>query len=245
MARKIVITSGKGGVGKTTITAFLGAKLAEQGERVVVVDLDLGLNNLDIAMGVEDKVVYDLTDAVEGRCRAKQSMIQSEQKNLYVIPSAHTFSRQITGQNVKLLIEGLANGFDYVLLDCPAGIDNGFMRAVSVADEAIVVVVPTLASMRDADKVITVLRSYKLEQISCVVNMCRKDLIRRNRMLSPQEIESILKIPIIAEIPSDDYVLTAKNFNLPKFSCVSRCFKALSKTVKTTKRKVVNEWVKQ
>lgn len=245
MARRIVITSGKGGVGKTSVAAFLGAKLAEAGERVAVLDLDFGLNNLDVAMGVEDKVVYDITDAVEGRCRAKQALVQCDNRNLYVIPSAHTFSKQVTGQNVKLLIDGLSDSFDYVLLDSPAGIDAGFQRAVSAADEALVVVTPTLSSLRDADKVLTILKSYRLDSVTCVVNRFRADLVKRGKQMSPAEIESVLKIPVIASIPESDAVLLAESYKLPYFSEPNGRFKQLARCVKLGKYRKYNKFAEE
>ena len=150
MARRIVITSGKGGVGKTTITANLGIALANLGARVVLIDVDFGLNNLDVVMGLENKIVYDFLDIIEGRCRAKQALVRdNEKRNLFVLPSGNVpAAANITGQQIKLVIEGIAPLFDYVLIDCPAGIDTGFHRAVACADEAIVVATPSLPSLR-------------------------------------------------------------------------------------------------
>ena len=142
MVRKIVVTSGKGGVGKTTVVANLGRMLAGFGKRVLLVDIDFGLNNLDVTLGLENKITYDLTDVYEGRCRAKQALIQCDNcKNLYVLPSVNTdvFS-SMSGQNIKLIVDSVSSLFDYVIFDCPAGIDVGFHRATSCAEEAIVVV---------------------------------------------------------------------------------------------------------
>ena len=199
MARKIVITSGKGGVGKTTLTANLGIALASLGQRVCLIDIDFGLNNLDVVMGVENKVVYNIVDVLEGRCRIKQALVQhSNLKNLFVLPSgSNECGYRISGQSIKLLIESFSPLFDYIFFDCPAGIDIGFHRAVSCADEAIVVTTPSLTSLRDADKVISILNSYKLNKVGLVVNRARGDLIMSEKMLTPYDIQALLKIELI------------------------------------------------
>ena len=209
MAKTIVITSGKGGVGKTTVTANLGYRLAEKGYRVVIVDTDFGLNNLDVISGVEDKIVFDLIDVIENKCRVKQALIESEvHKNLYVLPSAHSLTKtEINGQNIKLALEGLSNSFDYVLLDCPAGIDVGFHRAVACSNEAIIVTTPNLSSIRDADKVLSILKSYKLNDISVVVNRVRGDLVISGKMYSVEDIENTLGISAVGIIPENDEVM--------------------------------------
>ena len=206
MAIKYVVTSGKGGVGKTTITSNLGLKLAESGYRVVVIDGDLGLNNLDVLTGVENKAVFDLSDAVEGKCRAKQALVESPlSKNLFVLPSCHTLtSPEITGQGVKKVISEIEGLFDYLFIDCPAGIDLGFHRAVSCADRAIVVVAPTITSVRDADKVISILKSYSVSQIEVIVNRIRGDLVLSGKSLNENDIENTLKTQILGVIPDDD-----------------------------------------
>ena len=206
MAEKYVITSGKGGVGKTTLTANIGLKLAESGKRVAVVDGDLGLNNLDVLTGVENKSVFDLSDVVSGKCRAKQALVESPLcKNLYVLPSAHTLtSPEVSGQGVKKAIECIDGLFDYIFIDSPAGIDLGFHRAVSCADKAIVIVTPTITSVRDADKVISILKSYPLSSVELIVNRVRGDLILSGKSLSPDDIENTLKIQALGAIPDDD-----------------------------------------
>jgi septum site-determining protein MinD len=208
MAKVIVITSGKGGVGKTTVTANLGYRLAEKGYRVVIIDTDFGLNNLDVVAGVEDKIVFDLIDVIENKCRAKQALIESVyNKNLFVLPSSHTLTKsEIQGQNVKLAIENILPLFDYALLDCPAGIDAGFHRAVSVADSAILVATPSVSSVRDADKVLSILKSYRLNDISLVVNRIRGDLVLSGKMYSADEIENTLGIKTVGIIPENDAI---------------------------------------
>ncbi|MBR2322449.1 MAG: septum site-determining protein MinD [Clostridia bacterium] len=206
MAIKYVVTSGKGGVGKTTLTANIGLKLAESGKRVAVVDGDLGLNNLDVLTGVENKSVFDLSDVVSGKCRAKQALVESPlNKNLFVLPSAHTLtSPEISGQGIKSAINSIEGLFDYVFIDCPAGIDLGFHRAVSCADRAIVVVTPTITSVRDADKVISILKSYALSGIEVIVNRIRGDLVLSGKSLSETDIENTLKVEVLGVIPDDD-----------------------------------------
>lgn len=206
MAIKYVVTSGKGGVGKTTLTANVGYYLAMQGFRVAVIDGDLGLNNLDVLTGVENKSVFDLSDVVNGKCRTKQALVESPlSKNLFVLPSAHTLtSPEVSGQGIKSALESIDGLFDYVFIDCPAGIDLGFHRAVSCADRAIVIVTPTITSVRDADKVISILKSYTLESIEVIVNRIRGDLVLSGKSLSPDDIENTLKTQSLGVIPEDD-----------------------------------------
>ena len=189
MGRKIVITSGKGGVGKTTVTANLGYRLAAMGRRVCLVDADFGLNNLDVAAGVEDSVIYDIVDCIEGRCRARQALVETpRRKNLFVLPSAHSFSRSnVSGDSLNELIDGLSGSFDYILIDCPAGVGGGFDKAISVADEGIVVTTAQISAMRDADKVLGIIRSRSLKKVSLIVNMVRGDLVADKVMLSPKQ----------------------------------------------------------
>ena len=179
MARKIVITSGKGGVGKTTICANLGARLASLGFRVCLMDVDIGLNNLDVVMGIEKKVMFDIIDVIEGRCRAKQALVQDHRiQSLYVMPSAHSYSASnVTGDKIKEVIDALDPSFDYILIDCPAGVEAGFHRAVYSANEAIVVVTPHISSVRDADKVLSILAGYDLVHKSIIINRIRGDLV--------------------------------------------------------------------
>lgn len=213
MARRIVITSGKGGVGKTTFTANLGVRLAKRGLRVCIMDLDLGLNNLDVILGVENKVIFDIVDVVDGKCRLKQALIQDKYCNsLYLLPSCKSYEKgMISGQNVKLIVDRLSRIFDYVLIDCPAGIGTGFHRAVSAADEAIVVMTPTLTSVRDAKKAVSLLESYDLISITGVVNRLRGDMVMSGEMMDAFEIFTMLDIQPLGIIPDDDGL----SFRLP------------------------------
>lgn len=206
MSRVIVFTSGKGGVGKTTICANLGVKLASMGSRVVMVDLDLGLNNLDVVMGIENKIVFDIVDVIENKCRIRQALVQDfRYPNLYVLPSSHLFSsNSVNAHSIKLITDSLSQLFDYVLIDCPAGIDIGFHRAVYCATEAIVVTTPHISSIRDADKVIAVLKSYNLVSTKLVVNRIRGDLVLNGEMVEAKRISQLLKTQLAGIIPDTD-----------------------------------------
>ncbi len=239
MARKIVITSGKGGVGKTTITANLGSFLAKNAKNVLLVDLDFGLNNLDVVMGIENKNSYDLKDVFEGRCRVRQALYQDEKyKNLYVLPSGKLKGNMITGAQIKLLISSLEKVFDYVLIDCPAGIDVGFHRAVSVADEALVVTTPTLSSIKDADIVISILKSYKLKDVGLIINRARGDLIMGQKMMSPIDIKDFLSIKLTGVVPEEDHMFLSSVGKIPKYTDSYRAFRVLADNVDKNKGEV-------
>ena len=242
MSRKIVITSGKGGVGKTTVTANLGYRLASMGKRVCLVDADFGLNNLDVASGVEQSVIYDVVDCIEGRCRPKQALIESpSRKNLFVLPSVHSFARsEIDSNSFNELIEGLSGSFDYVLIDCPAGVSGGFHKAVTSSDEAIIVTTLQLSALRDADKVIGIVKSYNLKKVSVVVNMVRGDLVADKAIISPEKAEDILKTELIGVIPSDDGVLLNNAVNLPCDCGAYKAFKTLASNVEKNRNKIFN-----
>lgn len=227
MARKIVVTSGKGGVGKTTLCANLGIALARRSKRVMLLDLDIGLNNLDVTMHVESKVVYDFVDVVEGKCRPMQALIQDEtEPTLYTMPTCHLAKRQVTVDATLKVITRLSDMFDYVLIDCPAGIDGGFRRASACADEAIVVTTPHLPCVRDAQKTICQLSDKTATYV--VINRMRGDLVLDGEMLSAFEIFSLLgKIPL-GILPENDDV----NCNL---SLYAKCpaFDMLAKNLDT------------
>ncbi len=205
MARKIVVTSGKGGVGKTTLTANLGVQLAKRGYRVIVCDLDFGLNNIDVVLGVENLAVYDVVDAIEGRCRPRQALVRHPRyPTLCSLASRHLSDRYVSPQAIRLILDSLAPQFDFILIDSPAGIEEGFHRAVATAEEAIVVTTPHISAMRDADKVAGMLKNYKLSRVGLAVNMVRRDMVRRGEVLTPAEISAALRLPLIAVIPEED-----------------------------------------
>lgn len=208
MARKIVVTSGKGGVGKSTFTANLGLRLAQRGLRVCMIDLDLGLNNLDVIMDVENKVIFDIVDAVEGKCRIKQALVQDPYCNsLYLLPGSRNVAKGVvSGQNVKVLINKISQIFDYILIDCPAGVGNGFHRAVSAAEEAVVVMTPNLPSVRDTKKTVALLKSYDLISVKGVVNRLRGDMVMSGDMMDAFEIFSLLDVEPLGIVPEDDFL---------------------------------------
>ncbi len=218
MGERIVVTSGKGGVGKTTLTLNIGASLAMRGKRVALVDTDLGLRNLDVVMGVEDKVVYDLVDAVEGRCRLKQAMVQDARFSgrLTLLPAAQTRDKDtVTAQQMRALTAELAEQFDYVLIDCPAGIEQGFKNAVAGADQAIVVTMPEISAVRDADKVIGLLLACDIPSPRLVVNRLHTKLVRRGDMMSLRDTAEVLGIPLLGAVPDEDAVIRAGNLGKP------------------------------
>lgn len=206
MARKIVVTSGKGGVGKTTICARLGMKLASLGFRVALLDMDIGLNNLDVVMGLEQKINFDILDVIMGNCRLKQALVQDEKyPNLYILASMHASEETyITKQQVQGVVDTLSETFDYIIFDCPAGVDDGFKRAVACATEAIVVVTPHISSVRDADKVLSILSSYNLLGKYVIVNRVRGDFEASMETLCVDEIVRFLKTKLLGVVPEDD-----------------------------------------
>lgn len=240
MAKKIVITSGKGGVGKTTITANLGFALSNLGAKTLLVDVDFGLNNLDVVLGVENKVSYDINDVLNNHCRIKQALIQCNAKrNFFVLPSGNISSPSIiSGQNIKLMLDSVEKLFDYIILDCPAGLDSGFHRAVSCADQAIVITTPNLSSIRDADKVISVLKGYELENISLVVNRARGDLIMNSKMMLPSDIEQLLKIQLIGVLPEEDNIFLSSGNKLSARTDSSKSYKLIANCIHKGNKKI-------
>ena len=208
MARNIVITGGKGGVGKTSVVAGLGVALARQGKRVCVIDADVGLNNLDVTLGTDGRIVYDVTDVVTNRCRARQALVEvSDCAGLCVLPSVKGEGAQaITGQALREIARTLGATFDFILIDCPAGIDHGFRRAVSAADEGIVVTTPHLPAVRDADKVVALLKAYEYASLGLVLNRVRGDMVLGGECLSPEQLSELLACPVIGVIPEDDEI---------------------------------------
>ena len=217
MGEVIVITSGKGGVGKTTTTANIGAGLSKLGKKVVIIDTDLGLRNLDVVMGMENLVVYNLVDVVEGSCRLKQALIRdSRYENLYLLPSAQTKDKSAVspGQMKKLTAE-LKEEFDYILLDCPAGIEQGFQNAIAGADRALVVTTPEVSSIRDADRIIGLLEANEVKKTELIVNRLRMDMVKRGDMMSVEDVCDILAIPLLGAVPDDEHIVIATNQGEP------------------------------
>lgn len=217
MGEVIVITSGKGGVGKTTTTANIGAGLAKLNKKVVVIDTDLGLRNLDVVMGLENRIVYNLVDVIEGNCRMKQALIKDKRyESLYLLPSAQTRDKSaISPEQMKKLTEELAEEFDYVLLDCPAGIEQGFRNAIAGATRALVVTTPEVSAIRDADRIIGLLEKNKIQKINLIVNRIRIDMVKRGDMMSVEDVSEILSVDLLGVIPDDEYVVVATNQGEP------------------------------
>lgn len=217
MGEVIVVTSGKGGVGKTTTVANLGTALALAGKRTVLVDGDIGLRNLDLVMGLENRIVYHLLDIVQGNCRLSQGYIKDKRLDkLFLIPSAQCGNKQdMTAEQMCHLTERLREEFDYVLIDCPAGIEQGFENAVAGADRAIVVTTPEVSAVRDADRVIGILEAMGLPAPYVLVNRLRKAMVRRGDMMNVADISEILAVPLLGVIPEDEAMIVAANRGEP------------------------------
>lgn len=217
MSEVIVVTSGKGGVGKTTTVANIGTGLAALGKKVVLVDTDIGLRNLDVVLGLENRIVYNLVDVIEGNCRLKQALIRDKRyPELYLLPSAQTRDKtSVTPEQMKKLCDELKNQFDYIILDCPAGIEQGFKNAIAGADKALVVTTPEVSAIRDADRIIGLLEADDLRDIHLIINRLRMDMIRRGDMMSVEDVVDILAVPLIGTIPDDETVVIATNQGEP------------------------------
>ncbi len=217
MSEVIVVTSGKGGVGKTTTSANVGTGLAAMGKRVVLIDTDIGLRNLDVVMGLENRIVYNLVDVVEGKCRIKQAVIRDKRhQSLYLMPSAQTRDKTaVTPQQMVQMIGQLKEHFDYIILDCPAGIEQGFQNAIAGANRALVVVTPEVSAIRDADRIIGLLEANEFKQIDLVVNRLRHEMVKRGEMMTASDVVDILGIPLIGVVPDDENVVVSTNQGEP------------------------------
>jgi septum site-determining protein MinD len=225
----VTITSGKGGVGKTTATANIGAALAALGEKVACIDADIGLRNLDVIMGLENRIVYDLVDVIEGRCRLKQAMIKDKRlEELCLIPAAQTRNKTaISPQDMIHLGQELRPEFDWILIDSPAGIERGFHNALAPADEVIIITNPEVSAVRDADRIIGIIESEEKGPAKLILNRMKPEMIRRGEMLSADDILDILAIDLVGIIPEDENVIVASNQGTPiAFDPKSRAGKA-------------------
>ena len=213
MGEVIVITSGKGGVGKTTSSANIGTGLAKLDTSVLMIDTDIGLRNLDVVMGLENRIVYNLVDVIEGECRLKQALIKDRHyPNLQLLPSAQTKDKSaVRPEQMIKLINGLKKNFDYIILDCPAGIEQGFRNAIAAADRALVVTTPEVSAIRDADRIIGLLEEKGIRRNHLIVNRLRPELVKRGDMMSAQDIIDLLGVPLIGVIPDDEAVIVATN----------------------------------
>jgi septum site-determining protein MinD len=217
MGEVIVVTSGKGGVGKTTTSANIGTGLAAAGHSVVLVDMDIGLRNLDVLMGLEKRIVYDLVDVTSGSCRLKQALIRDKRfENLFLLPASQTKDKtSVNPEQMKVLAAELKETFDYAIIDCPAGIEQGFNNAIAGADWAIVVCTPEISSVRDADRVISLLEAAELKDPRLIINRIRPEMMKREDMMNISDILDILDVKLIGAVPDNESIITSTNRGEP------------------------------
>ncbi len=218
MGEAIVITSGKGGVGKTTSTANLGTALALQGKKVCLVDTDIGLRNLDVILGLENRIIYDLVDVVEGRCKVHQALVKDKrfEEGLFLLPAAQTTDKSaVSPEQVKTLVENLKRDYDYVLIDCPAGIEQGYKNAIAGADRAIVVTTPEISAVRDADRIIGLLELEDIEPPKLIINRIKQQLVSEGDALDVNEITTHLSIDLLGIVADDENVISSSNKGEP------------------------------
>lgn len=237
MSEVMVITSGKGGVGKTTTAANIGTALALMGKKVVLIDTDIGLRNLDVVMGLENRIVYDLVDAVEGFCRVKQALIKDKRfEGLFLLPAAQTRDKTaINPEKMIKLCDELKEEFDYVIIDCPAGIEQGFKNAIAGAHKAVVVTTPEVSAVRDADRIIGLLEANELRNPKLLVNRVKPDMVKRGDMMSIDDIIDILAIDLIGVVPDDEKIVISTNRGEPAVtdnkSLAGRAYRNIAKRI--------------
>jgi septum site-determining protein MinD len=224
MGQIITITSGKGGVGKSTTTANIATALAKNGKKVIAIDFDIGLRNLDMILGLENRIVYDVVDVMEGNCNLAQAIIKDKKTNgLHFIPASQTKDKEVLNkEKVKKLLEDLKNEFDYVLVDSPAGIESGFEHSIFLADRAIVVTTPEISAVRDADRVIGIIDAKSQKAIDgeevekhIIVNRLKPDLVEKGDMLSVEDVLHILSLPLIGIVPDTEEIVSSTNIGEP------------------------------
>lgn len=217
MGEVIVITSGKGGVGKTTTTANLGSALAMRGKKVVLLDTDIGLRNLDVVMGLENRIVYDIVDVIEGKCKLRQALIKDKRfTDLFLLPAAQTRDKDAINEDEMIrLTQRLKEEFNYIIVDCPAGIEQGFKNAISGADRAIVVTNAEISSIRDADRIIGLLEASNIRNPELIINRIRPDMVKRGEMMDVEDILDLLSIDLIGVVPEDENIITQTNKGEP------------------------------
>ncbi|WP_332689496.1 septum site-determining protein MinD [Halalkalibacter lacteus] len=217
MGEAIVITSGKGGVGKTTTSANIGTALALSGKKICLVDTDIGLRNLDVVMGLENRIIYDLVDVIEGRCKLNTALIKDKRFDcMYLLPAAQTKDKtSVEPEQMKEIIDELKQEYDYVIIDCPAGIEQGFKNAIAGADRAIVVTTPEISAVRDADRIIGLLEQQDIESPKLIVNRIRSHMMKNGDMLDVDEIAERLAIDLIGIVVDDENVIKHSNKGEP------------------------------
>ncbi|MNK50549.1 Septum site-determining protein MinD [compost metagenome] len=219
-AKVIVITSGKGGVGKTTTTANLGMALASMGEKVALLDADIGLRNLDLVLGLENRIVYDIVDVVEGRCKLRSALIKDKRlQNLGLLPAAQTRDKNAVTpeQMIQLVADIQEEGYTFILIDCPAGIEQGFKNATAGATQAIVVTNPEVSSVRDADRIVGLLEAQDLREPMLIVNRLRPKMVKNNEMLGVEDVQDVLgnSVKLLGIVPDDESIITSTNKGEP------------------------------
>lgn len=217
MGEVIVITSGKGGVGKTTTTANIGTALASLGKKVVLLDTDIGLRNLDVVMGLENRIVYDLVDVTQGFCRLRQALIKDKRlENLALLPAAQTKDKNaVTVEQMKNLCEQLKEEFDFIIIDCPAGIEQGFRNAIAGAEKALVVTTPEVAAVRDADRIIGLLEAAEIRNPQLIINRIRPVMVKKGDMMDINDMIDILAIDLLGVVPEDETIVVSTNRGEP------------------------------
>lgn len=217
MSRIIVVTSGKGGVGKTTCTANLGMALAQRGHKVAVVDADFGLRNLDLLLGLENRIVYTAVEVLAGECRLDQALVKDKrQPNLALLPAAQNRTKDaVTPDQMKQLVNTLVEKFDYVVIDSPAGIEMGFQNAIAAAKEAVIVTTPEISAVRDADRVVGLLEAHDIKTLRLIVNRLKPAMVQEDMMMSVKDVQEILAIPLVGVVPDDERVIVSTNRGEP------------------------------
>ncbi|MDP8963721.1 MAG: septum site-determining protein MinD [Cyanobacteriota bacterium] len=217
MSRIIVITSGKGGVGKSTVTANLGMAIARLGHKVALVDADFGLRNLDLLLGLENRVVYTALEVLAGQCRLEQALVKDKrQEGVVLLPAAQSRSKEsVSPDQMKKLVGALTQKYDYVIIDSPAGIEMGFQNAIAAAQEALIVTTPEIAAVRDADRVVGLLEAQGIKRIHLIVNRLKPGMVQAEQMMSVQDVQELLAIPLIGVVPDDERVIVSSNRGEP------------------------------
>ena len=213
MCEVIVVTSGKGGVGKTTTSANIGTGLAALGNSVVMIDTDIGLRNLDVVLGLENRIVYNLIDVIEGNCRFKQALIKDRNyNNLFLLPCAQTRDKTaVNPEQIVKLVDEIRQEYDYIIIDCPAGIEQGFRNAIAAADRAVIVTTPEVSAIRDADRIIGLLEAYGIEKQHLIINRIRYDMVKKGNMMSADDVVDILGVDLLGVIADDEDIVISTN----------------------------------